>query len=394
MTRLSNRVLTMEESVTLAAGAKAKALKAQGRDILSLTLGEPDFVTPKNIQDAAIASIQNGSASFYTVASGLPELKAAIASYMEQFYGYTVPTNQIVAATGAKYVLYAFFMAVLNPGDQVLIPTPYWVSYADQIKMAEGVPVFVDATEANNFKVTVEQLEAVRTDKTKVLLLNSPSNPTGMIYTAEELEAIGNWAVAHDLFILADDIYGRLVYNGNPFVPISSLSEKIRQQTIVINGVAKTYAMTGWRVGFAVGDSEIIGAMSKIIGQTTSNLTTVAQYAAIEAFTGPQDAIEIMRQAFEERLNTIYPLLCEVPGFEVVKPQGAFYLFPNVKKAMEIKGFTDVTDFTNAILEETGVALVTGAGFGAPENVRLSYATDMDTLKEAVRRLKEFMEKA
>ncbi|MBY5035602.1 pyridoxal phosphate-dependent aminotransferase [Streptococcus gallolyticus] len=392
MTKLSQRVLTMEESVTLAAGAKAKALKAQGRDILSLTLGEPDFVTPKNIQEAAIASIENGTASFYTVASGMPELKAAIANYMEQFYGYTVPTNQIVAATGAKYVLYAFFMAVLNPGDEVLIPTPYWVSYADQIKMAEGIPVFVQATEANDFKVTVDQLEAARTDKTKVVLLNSPSNPTGMIYTDEELGAIGNWAVKHDLLILADDIYGRLVYNGNTFTPISSLSESIRKQTIVVNGVAKTYAMTGWRVGFAVGDSEIIAAMGKIIGQTTSNLTTAAQYAAIEAFTGPQDAIEDMRQAFEERLNTIYPLLCEVPGFEVVKPQGAFYLFPNVKKAMANKGYTDVTDFTNAILEEAEVALVTGAGFGAPENVRLSYATDMDTLKEAVKRLKNFME--
>jgi aspartate/methionine/tyrosine aminotransferase len=207
------------------------------------------------------------------------------------------------------------------------------------------------------------------------------------------LEAIGNWAVEHDLLILADDIYGRLVYNGNTFTPISSISESIRQQTIVINGVAKAYAMTGWRVGYAVGNPEIIAAMGKIIGQTTSNLTTVAQYAAIEAFTGLQDTVETMRQAFEERLNTIYPLLAEVPGFEVVKPEGAFYLFPNVKKALEMKGFTDVTEFTTAILEEVGVALVTGAGFGAPENIRLSYATDMDTLKEAVARLHTFMKK-
>jgi len=223
------------------------------------------------------------------------------------------------------------------------------------------------------------------------LVLNSPSNPTGMIYTREELLAIGNWAVEHDILILADDIYGRLVYNGNEFVPISSLSEAIRKQTIVINGVSKAYAMTGWRVGYAVGDPEIIAAMSKLTGQTTSNLTSVSQYAAIEALTGPQDSVDIMRQAFEERLNTIYPLLCEVPGFEVVKPQGAFYLFPNVKKAMEMKGYTDVTDFTTAILEEVGLALITGAGFGAPENVRLSYATDLDTLKEAVKRLKAFM---
>ena len=390
--KLSNRVLNMEESVTLAAAARAKALKAEGRDILSLTLGEPDFPTPKNIQQAAIAAIEDGRASFYTVASGLPELKAAIVKYFAKYYGYEIQPNQVTVATGAKFSLYTFFMSVIDPDDEVIIPTPYWVSYADQILMAEGQPVFAQATEETNFKVTVSQLEAVRTDKTKVLVLNTPSNPTGMIYTAEELLAIGNWAVAHDILILADDIYGRLVYNGNKFTPISSLSEEIRKQTVVINGVSKSYSMTGWRIGYAVGDPEIISAMSKVAGQTTSNPTAVAQYAAIEALTGSQDTVENMRLAFEERLNTIYPLLAQVPGFEVVKPQGAFYLFPNVKKAMEMKGYTDVTAFTTAILEEVGVALVTGAGFGAPENVRLSYATDMDTLKEAVRRLKAFME--
>lgn len=389
--KLSNRVLEMEESVTLASDARAKKLKAEGKDVLFLTLGQPDFHTPKNIQDAAVKAIREGQASFYTVASGLPELKAAVNTYFERYYGYSVASNEVTFATGAKFSLYTFFMAVINPLDEVIIPTPYWVSYGDQVKMAEGVPVFVPAKEDNHFKVTVEQLEAVRTDKTKVLVLNSPSNPTGMIYTREELLAIGNWAVEHDILILADDIYGRLVYNGNEFVPISSLSEAIRKQTIVINGVSKAYAMTGWRVGYAVGDPEIIAAMSKLTGQTTSNLTAVSQYATIEALTGPQDSVEIMRQAFEERLNTIYPLLCEVPGFEVVKPQGAFYLFPNVKKAMEMKGYSDVTAFTTAILEEVGLALITGAGFGAPENVRLSYATDLDTLKEAVKRLKAFM---
>ena len=391
--KLSNRVLNMEESVTLAAAARAKALKAEGRDILSLTLGEPDFPTPKNIQQAAIAAIEDGRASFYTVASGLPELKAAIVKYFAKYYGYEIQPNQVTVATGAKFSLYTFFMSVIDPDDEVIIPTPYWVSYADQILMAEGKPVFAQATEENNFKVTVAQLEAVRTDKTKVLVLNTPSNPTGMIYTAEELLAIGNWAVEHDILILADDIYGRLVYNGNKFTPISSLSEEIRKQTVVINGVSKSYSMTGWRIGYAVGAPEIISAMSKVAGQTTSNPTAVAQYAAIEALTGSQDTVENMRLAFEERLNTIYPLLAQVPGFEVVKPQGAFYLFPNVKKAMEMKGYTDVTAFTTAILEEVGVALVTGDGFGAPENVRLSYATDMDTLKEAVQRLKDFMEK-
>ncbi|MFS9449525.1 pyridoxal phosphate-dependent aminotransferase [Streptococcus cristatus] len=391
--KLSNRVLNMEESVTLAAAARAKALKAEGRDILSLTLGEPDFPTPKNIQQAAMAAIEDGRASFYTATSGLPELKTAVVDYFAKYYGYEIQPNQVTVATGAKFSLYTFFMSVIDPGYEVIIPTPYWVSYADQILMAEGKPVFVQATEENNFKVTVAQLEAVRTEKTKVLVLNSPSNPTGMIYTAEELLAIGNWAVEHDILILADDIYGRLVYNGNKFTPISSLSEEIRKQTVVINGVSKSYSMTGWRIGYAVGEPEIISAMSKVAGQTTSNPTAVAQYAAIEALTGSQDTVENMRLAFEERLNTIYPLLAQVPGFEVVKPQGAFYLFPNVKKAMEMKGYTDVTAFTTAILEEVGVALVTGDGFGAPENVRLSYATDMDTLKKAVQRLKDFMEK-
>ena len=390
---LSNRVLNMEESVTLAAAARAQALKAEGRDILSLTLGEPDFPTPKNIQQAAMAAIEDGRASFYTVTSGLPELKAAVVDYFAKYYGYEIQPNQVTVATGAKFSLYTFFMSVIDQGDEVIIPTPYWVSYADQILMAEGKPVFAQATEENDFKVTVAQLEAARTEKTKVLVLNSPSNPTGMIYTAEELLAIGNWAVEHDILILADDIYGRLVYNGNKFTPISSLSEEIRKQTVVINGVSKSYSMTGWRIGYAVGEPEIISAMSKVAGQTTSNPTAVAQYAAIEALTGSQDTVENMRLAFEERLNTIYPLLAQVSGFEVVKPQGAFYLFPNVKKAMEMKGYTDVTAFTTAILEEVGVALVTGDGFGAPENVRLSYATDMDTLKKAVQRLKDFMEK-
>ncbi|TCD46198.1 pyridoxal phosphate-dependent aminotransferase [Streptococcus sp. X16XC17] len=394
MTRLSNRVLETEESITLATSQRARDLQAAGKDIIMLTLGEPDFVTPKHIQDAAIASIKDGSASFYTAANGLPALKSAIGNYMENFYGYKVAPNQIMAATGAKFVLYAFFMSILNEGDEVIIPTPYWVSYADQIQMAQGKSIFVETKEEHDFKVTVDQLKAAWTPKVKVLLINSPSNPTGMIYSREELEAISNWAVEKDILILADDIYGRLVYNGATFTPISTISEAIRAQTIVVNGVAKSYAMTGWRVGFAVGNPDIIAAMSKIVSQTTSNLTTVAQYAAIEAFTGTQEPIEDMRQAFEERLNTIYPLLADIPGFKVTKPQGAFYLFPNVKKAMEMKGFTDVTAFTEAILEEAGVALVTGAGFGAPENVRLSYATDLDTLKEAIKRIKEYMERA
>ena len=258
-------------------------------------------------------------------------------------------------------------------------------------EMAGGNPVIVEAKQENNFKVTVEQLEEARTSKSKILLLNSPSNPTGMIYSKEELTAIGEWALAHDLLILADDIYHRLVYNGAEFTAISSLSDEIRKRTTVINGVSKTFAMTGWRIGLAVGDPEIISAMTKIASQTTSNPTAVAQYAAIEAFEERDNSFEIMHAAFEERLNIIYGQLSEVPGFELVKPNGAFYLFPKVTKAMAMKGYSDVTDFTTAILEEAGVALVTGAGFGSPENVRLSYATSLENLEVAVARLKDWM---
>ncbi|TWT16506.1 pyridoxal phosphate-dependent aminotransferase [Streptococcus sp. sy010] len=392
MSKLAKRIQAMQESATLATGARAQALKAQGKDIIDLTLGQPDFSTPKNIGKQAIDSIVSGQASYYTVASGLPDLKSAITSYMKHYYGYEVSSKEIVAATGAKFILYAFFMAVLDEGDEVLIPTPYWVSYAEQVVLAQGQPIFVETNETNQFKVTVADLEQMVSSRTKVLLLNTPSNPTGMVYSREELLAIGRWAVERDVLILADDIYGRLVYNETEFVPISSLSEAIRQQTVVVNGVSKTYAMTGWRVGFAVGNAAIISAMSKFISQTTSNLTTVAQYAAIEALTGPQDEVEKMCQAFEERLNTIYPLIQEIPGFSLIKPQGAFYLFINVSEAMKLKGYEQVVDFTNDLLEKTGVALVAGEGFGAPNHIRLSYATDLKSLTEAAKRIKSFME--
>ncbi|PCS00409.1 pyridoxal phosphate-dependent aminotransferase [Lactococcus fujiensis] len=391
MKKCSDFVLNMDESVTLAAANRAKELKSEGRDIIDLTLGQPDFPTPENIGKVAIESIQNGKASYYTQAGGLPELKKAVQNYFASFYNYEIETNQVLITSGAKFGLYAFFQSVLDPGDEVIIPAPYWVSYVDQVKMAKGNPIIVQATQENHFKITVDQLDAVMSDKTKVLLLNSPSNPTGMIYSEEELRTLGNWAVEHDLLILADDIYCHLIYGDEKFTPISSLSEEIKKRTIVINGASKTYAMTGWRIGFAVGDEEIIAAMTKFASQTTSNPTAISQYATIEALNGDKTQVEFMRKTFESRLNTIYPLLSEIPGFEVIKPNGAFYLFPKVKKAMEMKGFTDVTAFTTALLEDTGVALVTGAGFGSSENVRLSYSSDLTSLKEAVQRIHSWM---
>ncbi|MBF0699698.1 pyridoxal phosphate-dependent aminotransferase [Streptococcus danieliae] len=388
---LADRVKFMEESATLAAAAKAKALAAEGRDILSLTLGEPDFTTPAVISQAAKAAIESGQASFYTASSGLPALKEAVQDYMVDYYGYEVQASQILVTTGAKLALAAFFLAVLNPGDQVLIPTPYWVSYVEQVKLAQGEPVFVEGAEAKNFKINADQLEELWNPRVKVLLLNNPSNPTGNLYTREELEALAAWAIDRNVLVLADDIYGRLVYNKAEFVPISSLSSQIRNQTVVITGVSKTYAMTGWRIGFAVGPQEIIQAMGQLTSQLTSNPTTVAQYAAIAALKNSHKEAEEMRLAFEERLNTIYPLLNQVPGFRTVKPQGAFYLFPNVEEAMKLKGFTEVADFTNDILEQVGLALVAGDAFGSPHHVRMSYATDLDILKEGILRLEKYM---
>ncbi|EGO8430411.1 aminotransferase class I/II-fold pyridoxal phosphate-dependent enzyme [Enterococcus faecalis] len=390
---VSNRAQQLTPSVTLAAAAKAKALKAKGVDVLSLTVGEPDFVTPKNIQKAAIASIEDGRASYYTPSGGIPELKQAIVSYVEREYQLRYQPKQVIVTDGAKYALYLLFQAILNVGDEVIIPVPYWVSYGEQVKLAEGKPVFVSSTQEQSFKVSVAQLEAVRTDKTKAIILNSPSNPTGVIYKEEELRQIGEWAVAHNILIIADDIYGRLVYNGHRFTPIATISEAIRQQTIIINGVSKTYAMTGWRIGFAVGDEKIIQAMTQLASQSTSNPAAVSQYAAIEALTGEQSVVEDMRQAFEKRLNHIYPKVAALPGVSLIKPEGAFYLFPNVKKTLEICGYDNVTNWVEDLLQEAHVALVTGEGFGAPEHVRMSYATDLMTLEKAIERMNDFIEK-
>lgn len=390
---VSNRAQQLTPSVTLAAAAKAKALKAKGVDVLSLTVGEPDFVTPKNIQKVAIASIEDGRASYYTPSGGIPELKQAIVSYVEREYQLRYQPKQVIVTDGAKYALYLLFQAILNVGDEVIIPVPYWVSYGEQVKLAEGKPVFVSSTQEQSFKVSVAQLEAVRTDKTKAIILNSPSNPTGIIYTEEELRQISEWAVAHNILIIADDIYGRLVYNGHRFTPIATISEAIRQQTIIINGVSKTYAMTGWRIGFAVGDEKIIQAMTQLASQSTSNPVAVSQYAAIEALTGEQSTVEDMRQAFEKRLNHIYPKVAALPGVSLIKPEGAFYLFPNVKKTLEICGYDNVTNWVEDLLQEAHVALVTGEGFGAPEHVRMSYATDLMTLEKAIERMNDFIEK-
>ena len=389
---LSNRVARLLPSATLAAAAKAKELKEKGIDVLSLTLGEPDFVTPEYIQVAAIASIKDGRASFYTPVAGIKPLIDGIISRTKEDYGITYQANEVMVGTGAKFILFTLFQAILNKGDEVIIPVPYWVSYGAQVELAEGVPIFVEGHQKNGFKVTLEDLEKATTSKTKAFILNSPCNPTGAIYSNEELEMIGNWAVKHNILIVADDIYGKLVYNGNVFTPIATLSEAIKKQTLVINGVSKSYAMTGWRIGYAMGDRELISQMTKIASQATSNPTAVSQYAAAEALTGPQEEVEAMRKVFEKRLNHLYERVSQLPGFKLDKPQGAFYLYPDISECLEMCGYTNVSDWVSDLLEEAHVAVVTGEGFGTSAHIRMSYATDIETLDKAVDQIALFIE--
>ena len=394
MKKLSEFVENINESATLASSKRAKELKTQGRDIIDLTLGQPDFVTPSAIGQAAIQSIESGKASFYTASGGISELKNAISDYWLRFYGYKPIASEIFVGTGAKFALYAYFLSVLDKDDEVIIPAPYWVSYLDQVKMASGKPVIVKAKADNAFKVTIDQLEAVKSDKSKVLLLNSPANPTGVVYTENELQEIGNWAIDNDLLILSDDIYHRLVFGKAKFSSISSLSDELRQRTMVINGASKSFSMTGWRIGLAVGDPEIIAAMTKIASQTISNTTAVSQYAAVEAFSSLDDRpFEEMHGEFEHRLNVCSSLIQEIPGFELVKPDGAFYIFPDVSKAMSLMNFSTVDQFVRALLEEAGVATVSGRSFGSENHLRISIATDLESLVEGISRIKNWMEK-
>ncbi|MFD0897229.1 pyridoxal phosphate-dependent aminotransferase [Loigolactobacillus binensis] len=389
---LSKNVMKVQPSATLAMSAKTKEMIAKGVDVINLSIGQPDFVTPKYIQDAAIAAIRSGKTSFYTPASGLPELKTAIGQRIEAETGVHYDNKQIIATTGAKFALYLIFQVILNPDDEVLLPAPFWVSYAEQVHLASGQPVAVKTTGAGH-KATVEDLEQARTSKTKALVLNSPQNPSGLIYTKEELTAIGNWAVAHDILLVSDEIYSNLVYNGNQFVSAVSLGETIQKNTLLVTGVSKTYAMTGWRMGYVLGDAAIVKAMGTVASHATGNPTAVSQYATIAALSGSQADAEKMRQAFEQRLNLLYPKIQSLPGFALAeKPQGAFYLFPNVKQAVALCGYSTTEAFVDALLEEANVAVVPGRAFGQPDNIRISYATDQASLDEAYRRIAAFIQ--
>lgn len=390
--QLAQRVKALTPSTTLAITAKAKELKAQGHDVIGLGAGEPDFNTPQHIIDAAVKSMNEGHTK-YTPSAGLPALKKEIANKFKKDQGLDYDASEIIVTNGAKHGLYTLFQVLLNEGDEVIIPIPYWVSYPEQVKLAGGVPVYAEGREENDFKITPEQLAKSITDKTKAVIINSPSNPTGMLYSAEELKELGEVCLKHNVLIISDEIYEKLVYGGYQHTSIAELSPELKEQTIIINGVSKSHSMTGWRIGYAAGNKSIIKAMTNLASHSTSNPTTTAQYGSIAAYAGPQDKLEEMREAFEHRLNVIYEKLISIPGFTCVKPQGAFYLFPNVIKAAELTGFASVDEFVEALLEEAMVAVIPGSGFGAPDNIRLSYATSLELLEKAVERMHGFVEK-
>lgn len=390
--KLSKRVSTLTPSTTLAITAKAKALKEEGHDVIGLGAGEPDFNTPQYIIDAALKSMEDGLTK-YTPSGGLPQLKEAIIEKFKQDQGITYKPAEIIVCSGAKHALYLLFQSILDDGDEVIIPTPYWVSYPEQVKLAGGEPIYIEGKESNDFKITPEQLENAITSKTKAVIINSPSNPTGSMYTKEELQAIGEICLKHNIFIVSDEIYEKLVYGGEKHVSIAEISNELKEQTIVVNGVSKSHSMTGWRIGYAAGNETIIKAMTNLASHSTSNPTTNAQYGTIAAYTEDDGSVEKMRQSFEERLNILYEQIVKIPGFSCVKPKGAFYLFPNAIETAKMCGYDTVDEWVAALLEDEKVALVPGSGFGAPENVRLSYATSLQNFEEALRRIERFIEK-
>lgn len=392
MVKISDRVSKILPSGTLAMTQKARELKAQGRKIISLSIGEPDFKTPEVITEAAIDALKKHETDHYTPALGIDKLRQAICDFHKRKDGIDLQKEQVATFAGAKFALYSVFMTLVDPGDEVLIPIPYWVSYAEQIQLADGVPVYIETREKNSFKLTVDLLNEYVTDKTKLLVLNAPSNPSGLLYTKEELQEIGNWALEHNVFVVSDEIYYELVYNA-PSISMASLSQEIFNNTLVINGLSKSVAMTGWRLGYVFGPKRIIRALNDLTSHTTSNPAAVVQYAAIRAFDEDVEAAKKeMRDEFQRRIDVFHGLLNGIQGIKCEKPKGAFYLFANVKVAMHIVGVASSEEFALKLLEEAGVATVSGENFGCNGFLRLSCANSKEELREAANRIKEFIE--
>lgn len=391
--RVSRRIGAIAESATLKVDAKAKALKAEGRPVIGFGAGEPDFPTPDYIVDAAVEACRDPRNHRYTPAGGLPELKKAIADKTLRDSGLEIEPAQVLVTNGGKQAIYAAFAAMIDPGDEVIVPAPYWTTYPEAIQLAGGVAVEVLADETQDYKVTVEQLEAARTDKTKVLLFVSPSNPTGAVYTAEEIRAIGRWVEDHDLWVLTDEIYEHLVYDGVDTGSMPVLCPFLQDNCVVVNGVAKTYAMTGWRVGWMIGPKDLVKAATNLQSHATSNVANVAQRAAIAAVEGDLTAVDEMKVAFARRRTTIVSMLNEIEGVYCPMPGGAFYAYPSVKGLLgKDHGGTVIetsSDLADYILDQAEVAVVPGEAFGSPGYLRLSYALGDDDIVEGITRLQK-----
>jgi len=396
MNVLSNRAKSLKPSPTLAINAKAKSMQAQGIHVISFGAGEPDFDTPENIKQAAKKAIDEGFTK-YTPVGGIDELKDAIIKKFQKDSYLTYKRSEVIVSCGGKHSFYNLAQAIFDQGDEVIVPAPYWVSYPPMVTLANATPVIVETTEKNEFKITPEDLKKAITPKTKALIINSPSNPTGSAYGKKELEKIAEIAISKNFFVISDEIYEKIVYDGFEFISIASLNEEIRKRTIIVHGVAKTYAMTGWRIGYTAGSEEIISAMNNIQSQSTSNPTSIAQKASVEALIGPQNEVERMVAAFGQRRNYIVDRLNKIPGVFCYKPVGAFYVFPNFSsyygKSYQGKKIENSTHLADFFLDVARVAVVPGVEFGADPFERLSFATSMENIKEGLNRIEESLKK-
>jgi aspartate aminotransferase len=394
-TRISHRVAAIAESATLAVDAKAKALKAAGEPVIGFGAGEPDFPTPDHIVEAAVAACRNPRYHKYTPSAGLPDLREAVAAKTKRDSGYDAAASQVLITNGGKHAVFNTFLSLLDPGDEVLLPAPYWTTYPEPIRLAGGVPVVLPTDEAAGFRVTVDRLDAALTERTKVLLFVSPSNPTGAVYPRDEVEAIGRWAAETGLWVVTDEIYEHLTYGDHEFSSIATLAPELGDRVVVLNGVAKTYAMTGWRVGWMIGPPDLVKAATNLQSHATSNVANVSQVAALAAVSGDLEAVAAMRAAFERRGRTMYRLLSGVPGVEVLEPQGAFYAFPNLSAYLgrDIRGRrpVDTLELCALLLEEAKVAVVPGEAFDASGYARMSFALGDDDLGEGCQRIADLL---
>lgn len=391
VSRISKRIAAIAESQTLAVDAKAKALKAAGEDVIGFGAGEPDFPTPDHIVEAAAAAVRDPKNHRYTPAGGLPELKEAIAAKTKRDSGFDAKPGNVLVTNGGKHAVFTAFAVLCDEGDEVICPAPYWTTYPEAIALAGGVPKVIDTTVETGFRVTVDQLEAARTERTKAILFVSPDNPTGSVYPADEIVAIGEWALKHGIWVITDEIYEHLTYGPHSFASMPTLVPDLAEQCLILNGVAKTYAMTGWRVGWMIGPADVMKAANNFQSHVTSNVCNVAQRAAIAAVSGDLSAVAMMREAFERRGKKMHEMLSAIPGVTCPEPQGAFYCFPSVEGLLgrEIGGkvVTDTMELSAAVLDEVKVAVVPGEAFGAPGYVRLSFALSDAELVEGVSRL-------